>query len=30
LTWEDSRRLVTQTLMVMYELDRELQVPTTG
>lgn len=26
LTWEDSRRLVTQTLMVMYELDRELQI----
>ncbi len=25
LTWEDSRRVVTQTLMVMYELDRELQ-----
>jgi len=27
LTWEDSRRVVTQTLMVMYELDRELQTP---
>jgi hypothetical protein len=25
LIWEDSRRVVTQTLMVMYELDRELQ-----
>ncbi len=30
LTWEDSRRLVTQTLMVMYELDRELQTATSG
>lgn len=30
LTWEDSRRTVTQTLMVMYELDRELQIPITG
>lgn len=27
LLWEDSRRVVTQTLMVMYELDRELQIP---
>jgi hypothetical protein len=30
LTWEDSRRVVTQTLMVMYELDRELQTPAAG
>jgi hypothetical protein len=29
LLWEDSRRVVTQTLMVMYELDRELLPPAT-
>jgi hypothetical protein len=30
LMWADSRRLVTQTLMVMYELDHELQLPSPG
>lgn len=29
LMWEDSRRLVTQTLMVMYELDREVHALST-